>query len=107
MCRTLRCAITDVEDDDISTHFAVAYAFIAGAAAAGGAVLVHCHEGKSRSVALVLAYLMRAKVIIGLAPQGSCHPECSAHLGADMQPDEESEAQAGRMQPVFMGLPSS
>ena len=96
-----------MEDDDISTHFAAAYAFIASAAAAGGAVLVHCHEGKSRSVALVLAYLMRAKVIVGLAPQDSCYPECGAHLGADMQHDEESEAHAGRMQPVFTGLPSS
>ncbi len=27
----------------------------------GGAVLVHCHEGKSRSVALLLAYLMSAQ----------------------------------------------
>lgn len=33
-------------------------AWIDAALSAGGAVLVHCHEGKSRSVALLLAYLM-------------------------------------------------
>ena len=32
--------------------------WIDSALSAGGAVLVHCHEGKSRSVALLLAYLM-------------------------------------------------
>lgn len=32
--------------------------WIDAALSAGGAVLVHCHEGKSRSVALLLAYLM-------------------------------------------------
>jgi protein-tyrosine phosphatase len=33
-------------------------AWIDAALCGGGAVLVHCHEGKSRSVALLLAYLM-------------------------------------------------
>lgn len=35
--------------------------WIDAALSAGGAVLVHCHEGKSRSVALLLAYLMISK----------------------------------------------
>lgn len=32
--------------------------WIDAALSSGGAVLVHCHEGKSRSVTLLLAYLM-------------------------------------------------
>jgi protein-tyrosine phosphatase len=36
-------------------------AWIDAALGSGGAVLVHCHEGKSRSVALLLAYLMISK----------------------------------------------
>ena len=47
---------------DIGEHFQAAYDFIEAAKAAGEAVLVHCHEGKSRSVTLVLAYLMRSQV---------------------------------------------
>lgn len=48
----------DEEEVDIGQHFQAALAFIERAKASGGAVLVHCHEGKSRSVTLVLAYLM-------------------------------------------------
>lgn len=50
-----------MEDEDIERFFEDARRFIEAAAAAGGAALVHCHEGKSRSVTLVLAYLMRAQ----------------------------------------------
>jgi protein-tyrosine phosphatase len=35
--------------------------WIDGALSANGSVLVHCHEGKSRSVALLMAYLMISK----------------------------------------------
>ena len=47
---------------DITAFFRTAYSFIEQAKAKGTAVLVHCHEGKSRSVTLVLAYLMKAQV---------------------------------------------
>ncbi len=50
-----------MEDEDIERFFEDARRFIDAAAAAGGSALVHCHEGKSRSVTLVLAYLMRAQ----------------------------------------------
>ena len=60
--RCLRCPLRDMEEEDIGAYFDAARDFIDAAAAAGGAVLVHCHEGKSRSVTLVLAYFMQTQV---------------------------------------------
>ena len=51
-----------MEDEDIERFFEEAQRFIDAAAAAGGSALVHCHEGKSRSVTLVLAYMMQTQV---------------------------------------------
>ena len=62
LCRCLRIPISDMEEEDIGRYFDEARAFIDSAAAGGGAALVHCHEGKSRSATLVLAYFMKAKV---------------------------------------------
>lgn len=48
----------DVEDDgeaNLLQHLPAAVAFIAGAAAGGGTVLVHCAQGVSRSSAVSLA----------------------------------------------------
>lgn len=42
-------------------HIEAANSFIAAARARGGAVLVHCYAGQSRSAALVIAYLMQAE----------------------------------------------
>ena len=64
MRRCLRIPVSDMEGEDIGRYFNAAQAFIDGALAAGGAVLVHCHEGKSRSVTLVLAYFMKTKVTL-------------------------------------------
>ena len=60
--RFLRCPIRDEEQVDIAIYFKKAHAFIEQAKSRGSAVLVHCHEGKSRSITLVLAYLMKAQV---------------------------------------------
>lgn len=70
LCRCLRIPISDMEEEDIGRYFDEARAFIDSAAAAGGAVLVHCHEGKSRSATLVLAYFMKTKV--AAVRQGRC-----------------------------------
>ncbi|KXZ56110.1 hypothetical protein GPECTOR_2g992 [Gonium pectorale] len=57
----VRVPLRDVDDEDISRHFADVSGFIEAAHASGGSVLVHCSEGKSRSVTLLLAYLMKVK----------------------------------------------
>ena len=70
----MRCPLRDMEEEDIGAYFDTARDFIDAAAAAGGAVLVHCHEGKSRSVTLVLAYFMQTQVrhqILTLFPSDS------------------------------------
>jgi len=51
----------DFEDDlavALSPYIARAIPFLQAAVQAGRRVLVHCHEGRSRSVSLVVAYLM-------------------------------------------------
>ncbi|EQC31458.1 hypothetical protein SDRG_11056 [Saprolegnia diclina VS20] len=53
-----RVAIADVPSASIEAHFAASNAFIERATSSGGNVLVHCFAGKSRSVTLILAYLV-------------------------------------------------
>lgn len=53
-----RVAMEDVEEQDIFQSTEEALAVIDRVAADGGKVLVHCHEGRSRSVSLCLAYLV-------------------------------------------------
>ncbi|KAL3694287.1 hypothetical protein R1sor_007938 [Riccia sorocarpa] len=53
--------IKDVEAEDITRFFEDACTFIDTVEKAEGIVLVHCFEGKSRSAAVLLAYLMKRK----------------------------------------------
>lgn len=60
--------------------------WIDAALASGGAVLVHCHEGKSRSVTLLLAYLMMSSgftLAAALAHMRRWHPKASPNAGGD------------------------
>ena len=49
----------DTPQADLARHIPACHGFIDGALGGGGKVLVHCHQGKSRSVTIVASYLMR------------------------------------------------
>ncbi|XP_030515622.1 dual specificity protein phosphatase 1-like [Rhodamnia argentea] len=51
--------VTDREDTNIREYFDECIEFIDEAKRLGGGVLVHCFVGKSRSVTIVVAYLMK------------------------------------------------
>lgn len=52
-------AVEDNLDVDMMQHLSGAFQFIEEARECGHRVLVHCHAGRSRSVTIVLAYLMK------------------------------------------------
>lgn len=52
-------AVEDNLDVDLTQHLTGAFQFIEEARACGEKVLVHCHAGRSRSVTIILAYLMK------------------------------------------------
>lgn len=52
-------AVEDNLDVDMTQHLAGAFHFIEEARQNGERVLVHCHAGRSRSVTIVMAYLMK------------------------------------------------
>lgn len=52
-------AVEDSHDVNMLQHLPEAFAFIENARISGERVLVHCHAGMSRSVTVILAYLMK------------------------------------------------
>lgn len=52
-------SVEDKLDVDMMQHFPTAFQFIENARLCGEKVLVHCHAGMSRSVTIILAYLMK------------------------------------------------
>jgi hypothetical protein len=56
---TARKQVHDTPEADLSTHFTACFGFIAEALAAGGGVFIHCFAGRSRSVTVLTAFLMR------------------------------------------------
>ncbi|KAH7293146.1 hypothetical protein KP509_28G013800 [Ceratopteris richardii] len=53
--------VSDQENADIGSKFHEAYGFLTACENSGGKCLVHCFEGRSRSVTIILAYLMTEK----------------------------------------------
>eukprot|EP00927_Polykrikos_kofoidii_P073050 TRINITY_DN69124_c0_g1_i1.p1 TRINITY_DN69124_c0_g1~~TRINITY_DN69124_c0_g1_i1.p1 ORF type:complete len:689 (-),score=138.86 TRINITY_DN69124_c0_g1_i1:207-2273(-) len=53
-----RVPLVDIEDQELGEALEEALCAVDECVAEGGKVLVHCHEGKSRSVSLCLAYLL-------------------------------------------------
>jgi len=53
--------VRDVEHQDLSPYFDESVEFIKEAINSGGKVLVHCSYGVSRSVSMVIAYLIKEK----------------------------------------------
>ncbi|XP_063859949.1 dual specificity protein phosphatase 3-like [Scylla paramamosain] len=53
--------LIDLPFINISVHFEKASAFIEEALSSGGKVLVHCRQGRSRSAAIVAAFLMMCR----------------------------------------------
>ncbi len=51
--------VTDLPDEDILSHVSKAVEFIRSGMDGGGCVLVHCFRGKSRSAAVILAFIMQ------------------------------------------------
>lgn len=52
-------SVLDSEDVDLSKYFDECFDFIEEAIGTGGGVLVHCFAGRSRSVTIIISYLMR------------------------------------------------
>ncbi|KAH7442747.1 hypothetical protein KP509_03G102200 [Ceratopteris richardii] len=54
-----RVEVRDSADVNLEEHFEECFSFIDEARQNGNAVLVHCFAGRSRSVSIVIAYLMK------------------------------------------------
>ncbi|CAJ1356470.1 unnamed protein product [Effrenium voratum] len=79
-----RLALPDKEDQDLMPTLQKALEIISEAEKGGGKVLVHCHEGKSRSVSVCLAYLIsqqRLPLSEALAYVKSKRPQARPNAG--------------------------
>ncbi|EFJ10352.1 hypothetical protein SELMODRAFT_418983 [Selaginella moellendorffii] len=83
-----RVEVLDSADSNLASHFDDCFAFIDEAKASGGAVLVHCFAGRSRSVTVIVAYLMKShrwNLSRALELVKSKRPEASPNPGFVLQ----------------------
>ncbi|XP_070566258.1 dual specificity protein phosphatase 19-like [Ptychodera flava] len=59
----LKLNILDLPETDITSYFDQCFQFIDGAKTSGGVALIHCNAGVSRSVSIIVAYLMTTEKI--------------------------------------------
>lgn len=90
--------VSDCPTEDITSHFERSFAFISEAIDSGKGCLVHCFAGKSRSVTVVLAYLMRTQrctLQAALAAVQAVRPIAGPNAGfmEQLKQFEESEVQ--------------
>lgn len=81
----LRVPVLDSADQSIAEYFAIANDFIDKGLSMGGAVLVHCKHGQSRSATILAAYLMHCDntltVADALAELKACRSRVSPNCG--------------------------
>ncbi|XP_051855116.1 dual specificity protein phosphatase 12 [Antechinus flavipes] len=86
--QTLFISARDEPETDLLSQLDRCVAFIGRARAAGAAVLVHCHAGISRSVAVMTAYLMKTEQLSFEDAYGSLQtikPEAKMNEGFEWQ----------------------
>lgn len=97
----LKLPIKDTLFFDIKPHLKQALVFIESARKISGTVLVHCYAGMSRSVTIVIAYLMKKKRIPLLKALGKVkrkHKMSRPNLGFIKQLAELSERKSLNVQ---------
>lgn len=82
--RYMALPVFDDPEEDIARFFRESSRYIGRARRKGG-VLVHCFAGQSRSVALVLAYLIQARLQLKCFKVLHSHSGCSFLVGLDVQ----------------------
>lgn len=87
-CTYLSIDLRDRDDAPLLSLLPLSNSFISSAIITGGGVLVHCFHGKSRSVSLILAYIM-SSIRIGFKEAydivRSVRPVASINLGFECQ----------------------
>ncbi|CAH8261563.1 unnamed protein product [Arabidopsis lyrata] len=95
--------VVDKEDTNLEMYFDECVDFIDEAKRQGGSVLVHCFVGKSRSVTIVVAYLMKKHGMTlsqALQHVKSKRPVASPNAGFIRQLQDLEKSMQGKQEPI-------